>query len=111
MVTDHDLLDQLRREHDDVFGARHCPPLMLEALERYVAHGIRPGDCLRAILANDLMAAFQRADVETARRMAAIVSYVYNCVPHGAHGSYEAVDNWINGHRVQRAQKREDGEP
>lgn len=100
-------LEQLRAEHDAVFGESTCPQWVKDSLQRYVEHGIPTGDFLRAVLANDLQGAFGRADVDSARRMAAIAGYIYNRVPrqafcdgHALHvyGSYEDVDDWIAAH-------------
>lgn len=105
-----EFMAQLRAEHESVFDPSHCPDHLREAFERYVTHGIPAGDCLRAVLANDMMGAFQRADVNTARHMAAIVSYVYNVIPQRAYGSYEAVDAWIAAHAEARRQRADEGE-
>lgn len=104
---DESLIEQIRREHEAVFSPDSCPQHLRESLERYALHGIPTGDCLRAVLANDLMEAFCRADVETARSMAAIASYVWNRVPRDAWGSYGDVDAWISRHREARAAAQE----
>lgn len=75
-----------------------CPQWAQESLDRYTEHGIPTGDCLRAVLANDMMAAFARADANTSRWMAGIVGYVSIHVPPQARGSYEHVDEWIAQH-------------
>jgi hypothetical protein len=95
-------LERLRAEHNEVFGADSAPDWAKESLAAYVEHGVPTGDCLRAFLANDLMNAIARADVETGRKIAAIAGYIYNRVPRAAHGSYERVDAWILKHRERR---------
>ena len=70
------------------------PEHIAESLERYVQHGIPPGDCLRAILANDLETSFMRADPITTACMRDIVVYLGETVPREIRGSYEAVDGW-----------------
>ena len=98
-----DDIERLKAEHAAVFGPDACPTWVKESLARYVDHGIQPGDCLRAVLCNDLREAFARADVETARSMAAIVAYVYNEVATAACGSERRVDEWIDAHAYKLA--------
>ena len=72
------------------------------SIDRYVNDGIPPGGFVTAVLANDLMQAFARADSFNASAMIYIVRYVYNHTPIGCHGSYEAVSEWINNYRKAR---------
>lgn len=65
------------------------------SLDCYVNHGRPTGDFLRAVLANDLMMAFGRADIDNQRDMFSICDYVYNYMPDNCHGSYEIVDRWL----------------
>ena len=104
-------LEAMRAEHEGVFGEAACPEWARDSLERYAEHGIPTGDCLRAVLANDLREAFGRADISTARRMAAIVAYVYNKIPRSATGSYRAVDEGIREKAEERARERARVEP
>ncbi len=78
-------------------NAEGVPHNILEGIERFVRQGIPPGNCLRAILENNLMEAFKRADHFTISAMQAIVSYIYNEVPMDASGSPVKVSEWI-GH-------------
>ena len=64
-------------------------------IDRYVQHGIIPGDFLRAVLSNDLKESFGRADLENRRDMFEIVQYLYNNVPSVCWGSPEKVASWI----------------
>lgn len=68
---------------------------IVEALNRYVEHHIETGGFLRAVLENDLMQAFGRADLENRRDMFEICSYVYNELPFNCHGSPEKVQAWL----------------
>lgn len=70
------------------------PSHLVEPLALYIAFGIPPGDCLTAILANDLMEAFGRADEGTARGMRNICTFIYSYAPSGCHGSYETVEEY-----------------
>ena len=73
-----------------------------DSLDRYAEHGIPTGGFLRAVLANDLMEAFGRADTENRQDMFEIVGHVYNEMPSPCHGSYEIVDEWIEAAREKR---------
>lgn len=93
-MTEEDLL-ALRALHESIYDERQIPKRMRETLDLYAQQGVPPGSCTRAILANDLLEAFGRADIETTIAMPAIAAYVYNRMPRGCHGSYDAVDAWI----------------
>jgi hypothetical protein len=92
-------LERLAAEQRAMFHPDSCPAWARDSIDRYVQHGIPTGGCLRAVLSNDLMQAFSRADVETAKAMASIVSYIHNRVPGMAHGSEARVDAWIAARR------------
>lgn len=76
-----------------------CPNHLVEALQRYVHQGIPPGDFLLAVLRNDLMGAFARADLANIYAMPTIVAYVYNRTPWNCHGSEERVNRWLADQR------------
>ena len=71
------------------------PDRMLGALQRYVDHGIAPGDFLTAILSNDLREACGRADDENRHLIFEYVKFLYNNAPSGCWGSEENFRNWI----------------
>lgn len=89
---------------DDVYDkvVEFAPLDMIKSAKLYVSQGIPPGGCLHAILANDLMESFGRADQWTAKYMVNIVKYVYNQMPAASHGSYEKVDAWLKMHQDKR---------
>jgi len=66
-----------------------------ESLDRYAKEGVPTGDFLRAVLENDLMEAFGRADIDNREDMFDICSYVYNDIPAASHGSPVKVKKWI----------------
>lgn len=78
------------------------PPTLRESLDRYAKEGCPTGGFLEAVLANDLMQAFARADVYSMEAMPAIVGYVYNRMPSNCHGSYEMVAAWLAMHKERR---------
>ncbi len=87
------------------------PDELKRGLDDYAQHGTPTGGFLRAVLANDLMEAVGRADDNNVRLLKEICSYIYNEMPSrhtGCWGSYEAVDAWIEKHRLDRERNYED---
>jgi hypothetical protein len=74
---------------------RHLPEHMHGGISRYIARGIPPGSFLAAVLSNDLMGAFGKADDENREALYEWVRFIYNFVPAGCHGSPEKVSAWI----------------
>jgi len=66
----------------------------IEALLRYVEHGIEPGSFLKAVLCNDLVDACGRADVYNRRKLFEYVEWLYNEAPADCWGSEEKVLKW-----------------
>jgi len=66
-----------------------------DSLDRYVSDGVPTGGFLYAVLTNNLMDAFGRADEENRYDLFDICSYVYNKMPGSCWGSKEIVDEWI----------------
>ncbi len=65
------------------------------ALERYLNLGIMPGSFLTAVLENNLVEAFGRADHMNEANMKNIVGYIYNNIPSTAWGSAEKVSDYV----------------
>lgn len=84
-------------------------PYTKQTLDDYGKHGLPPGDCLLAVLSNDLFGAYQRADEQTTATMAAIVWYVVNRLPRGCWGSKAAVEMWIEERRAERRALQQSG--
>jgi len=76
------------------------PDRGLRALERYVMAGVRPGEFLCAILANDLRGAVVRADETNLKLLPQWVRLLQEYVPLSCWGSGRAVEEWL---------RREDG--
>lgn len=68
----------------------------IQSINDYVVHGLEPGGFVTAVLANDLMEAVGRADMENRLTLHAICSYIYNEIGISLHGSYEAVKKHLN---------------
>jgi len=71
------------------------PERMLGALQRYIDHGIPPGDFLTAVLSNDLREACTRADDENQQLIYEYVKFLYNYAPLGCWGSRENFHSWL----------------
>lgn len=76
-------------------------PDTIETINNYVLKGWEPGDFVYAVLTNNLMEAFGRADEDNRHTLFAICDYVYNEVPSLAHGSPEKVAAWLDHVRVE----------
>lgn len=76
-------------------GLERVPHYMHGAVIRYIERGVPPGHFLTALLSNDLMKAYGRADEANTVAMPEWVRYIYNCAPCGCHGSPERVSEWI----------------
>jgi hypothetical protein len=73
------------------------------SLERYLNHGIPCGSFLMAVLENNLMDAFGRADIGNTANMKNIVGYIYNHVPSNAWGSKERVAEYLKNLKSEGA--------
>lgn len=77
------------------FRGFYIPDYMQEGIDRWVNHGILPGDFLTAVLTNNLFEAVARADEENLHNLPAYVGYFYNEVPGSCWGSIEKVKSWM----------------
>lgn len=77
------------------------PQYLIDSLERYVNYGTPCGDFLTAVLENNLMGAFGRADSHNRLILFDICKYVYNEIPWNCHGSKEIVEGWIEKKRKE----------
>ena len=71
------------------------PEHIQQGFRDYIEYGVPMGDFGTAVLENDLMEAFMRADETNIARMFDIVSFVYNEAPSACHGSREKVKSWL----------------
>tara|TARA_R110000824_G_scaffold41446_6_gene123337 strand:+ start:5619 stop:5861 length:243 start_codon:yes stop_codon:yes gene_type:complete len=62
----------------------------------YVEHGVPPGGFLTAVLSDNLMDAFSRADNANAAAMKEWTMWMYNDAPTGCWGSPNIVQGWID---------------
>lgn len=73
----------------------HIDDRFLVSLERYVTHGVQPGDFLSSVLANDLFAAIGHADLGGLASLIGLVRFIWNHLPAGCWGSWRAVNLWV----------------
>ena len=78
------------------------PEHMRDGAERYVEHGIRPGDFLYLILCNDFVRALGHADTVNTARIVDYAKFLYSEAPLACWGSREKVDGWIKLHTDAR---------
>ena len=90
-------------------------PDIIKPLKAYQEHGVPTGGFLQAVLENNLMESFGRADIQNRYDLFEICEYVYNKMPMACHGSPEKVKAWIDGwakHREKLARHSNcDGAP
>ena len=77
------------------------PRHMRAAIQNYLEDGQRPGGFLTALLSNDLMEAFNRADPANPQPMRAWVHFLRNELPIDSYGSPENFNRWIERGGVQ----------
>ncbi|RKX65237.1 MAG: hypothetical protein DRP42_05075 [Tenericutes bacterium] len=71
-------------------------PEHMQAVARdYIETHYLPGDFLQAVLANNLVMAFARADATNAAAMQQWASWLYNECPSQAWGSPEKIKAWV----------------
>ncbi len=81
----------------------YLPEYMAGGVERYVIHGVMPGDFLTALFQNDLKEAFNRADEDNTRAMRNWVMFMINYMPSESQGSVKKVAEWTGLARQEDA--------
>jgi hypothetical protein len=66
-------------------------------MERWIRGGVRPGGFLLAVLENDLLQAYKRADRESWQHVSLILDFLYDVAPCASWGSKERVKEWQAG--------------
>lgn len=73
-----------------------------ESLIAYAQEGRTVGGFLEAVIANDLVEAAGRADIDNLRALAALACFVYNELPSPCWGSRRVYAAWVAWHRAKR---------
>ena len=71
------------------------PAHMQDGMRLYIENGIPPGCFQTAVLSNDLMGAFRRADDVNRMAILDYAMFLFNEAPGGCFGSPEHVKDWI----------------
>ena len=61
----------------------------------YVMDGCKLGGFLEAVITNNLMGAFRRADAHSLAGLKNLVGWLYNDAPAGCHGSMTKYNDWL----------------
>lgn len=77
------------------------PETLRGGMQRYIEHGIVPGDFLRAVIRRDLVAVLL-ADDENLARIRVIVRWFHQEAPSDCWGSPDDLRFWLNKHAVYR---------
>lgn len=90
---------QLNQNQIDKMTEYGIPEYMQGGLIRYFTNQIPPGDFLTAVLENDLMEVFGRADSTNKQVMHSYCMWLYNQAPGRPNGwgSRKAVSQWLKG--------------
>jgi hypothetical protein len=88
----------------------NCPPHLQGGLQRYFEEKIATGSFLRAVLENNLVQTYQKADEANiqAPAMLQLLRWLYNEAPGIAWGSEEKVAKWLAGdcrHGISRVDR------
>jgi len=82
------------------FSGYNIPEHTRGALERYITHGILPGDFLLSVLKNDLMGAVARADHENSQCLRDIAAWVYMRAPGDSWGDRDTIRDYSTSKRA-----------
>lgn len=72
------------------------PVYMVDQMYWYLAKRIPPGGFLQAVLENNLVEAFGRADECNANALKDYARFIYNEIPTNSWGSATTVKTWLN---------------
>lgn len=73
-----------------------CPEHCRGTIKRYFKNKLEPEGYIKAVLCNDLMAAFIRADSISLLEMPDLIQWLYTYAPADYYGSIEKVKFWLN---------------
>ena len=76
---------------------------MVPAIKRYVENRIEPGHFLTALLSNDLMGTFSRADETNGSLIREWVIWMWNDMPFHMVGAREKVEAWLDDTVLQHS--------
>ena len=71
------------------------PHHMRDGMERYIRYGVEGGGFMMAVLENDFIGAYRRADFINARSLHTYADFLSNHVPEDCWGSRMRVQKWL----------------
>lgn len=71
------------------------PEHMHSGVIQYVEHGVEPGGFLKAVLSNNLVDSFSKADGLNKNKIDKYITLLYNHIPADCWGSHEKVVSWM----------------
>jgi hypothetical protein len=78
-----------------------------DTVRLYIERGIPGGGFATALFENDLLGAFNKADLSNQRAMLAYAEFLYNEAPAESHGSPEKVSAWIKSGGLEGRERSE----
>ena len=78
---------------------------LLDSITRYVEEGVPVGDFLTALLSDELVEAFDRADKDNIARMRDYATLLHWSLPANCWGSRGTVKAWLAAHAELRTHK------
>jgi len=77
------------------FDYNMLPEYIQGTTQRYIEHGVPPGDFLTAVICNKLRQSLMYANDTNTRRLFDIVNFFYNEAPGHCWGSVKDMNTWI----------------
>ena len=84
----------------------NMPDMTLHCLKEYVENRVPPGGFLYAVLTNNLIESFGRADEGNSASLQQIVRYLYNEMPADCWGSPAKVKAWLESDEAKAIQAK-----
>lgn len=95
-------------------GLHKVPSHMWEAIEWWIEkgepHPRTMGDFMRAVLLDELVESFARADHLNIRCMRGWAEFLHGYAPIGSWGSAEALEHWYAAHHPQKSEAADGGD-
>lgn len=95
-------LNKMKDEHERLNPDIEIRQDIKQALDEYALYGHPLGGFLTAVVENDLMGAFGKADSYNRATLFQICQYLYNSMPADSHGSAEIVKRYRERFRKEK---------
>lgn len=87
----------------------YVPVNLRHGIQKYIEHGIPPGNFLEAVLCNDLKGACFSGDPFTVKYLPTLVRWLWNYAPLNCHGADHKVRTWIEINKMDAMEAKEIG--